>query len=93
MSSTSNQTRDHNKIKKWIEERNGVPAKIKGTANKDGGGVLRIHFPENSESNEFEKMDWKEFFEEFEVNNLDFLYQEEKENGKASTFHKFIART
>jgi hypothetical protein len=89
---TSNQTRDHRLIKKWAEERNGIPAKIKGTGNQDSEGILRIHFPENSDSDNFQEISWKDFFEDFEVNNLDFLYQEQKENGETSTFHKFVNR-
>lgn len=90
--STSNQTRDHNTIKKWVEERKGVPATIKGTGGTKNDGVLRIHFPENSNSGDFEELSWKDFFEEFETNNLDFLYQDQKTNGETSTFHKFVDR-
>lgn len=90
--STSNQTHDHETIKKWVEERNGVPSRIKGTGEKEGDGVLRIHFPEFSDSDNFEELDWDMFFKEFDDNKLDFLYQEEKENGETSTFHKFVER-
>ncbi len=91
--SNSNQTHDHSKIKNWVEERNGVPARIKGTGKSDADGLLRIHFPDNSDSDDFEEMDWEDFFRDFDDNKLDFLFQEEKANGEKSTFHKFIERS
>ena len=40
-----------------------------------------------------EEISWDDFFEDFESENLDFLYQEEKANGESSTFHKFVNRS
>ncbi|MXV52788.1 hypothetical protein GS399_17585 [Pedobacter sp. HMF7647] len=91
--STSNQTHDHNKIKAWAEERGGVPAKIKGTGKDEDEGVLRIHFPDkSSDDDNFEKIDWDDFFQNFDDNKLDFLYQDKKADGEESTFHKFVKR-
>lgn len=90
--STSKQTHDHEVIKKWVEERNGLPAKIKGTRNHEDEGILRICFPVFSRPDKFEELDWNSFFDELDSKKLDFLYQEEKENGDTSTFHKFVER-
>jgi len=91
--STSTQTHDHNKIKKWTEDRGGVPAVVKDTSTSDAEGVLRIHFHENSDSNsELEEISWDDFFKNFEENKLDFLYQDKKSDGEHSTFHKFVKR-
>lgn len=90
--STSKKTHDHQTIRKWTEERDGVPAKIKGSGNKKDEGVLRIHFPEHSDSDNFEEISWEDFFRDFDDNKLDFLYQDKKENGETSTFHKFVSR-
>jgi hypothetical protein len=90
--STAKQTHDHKEIKSWVENQGGVPAIVKGTDKKEGG-VLRIHFPEHSDHNKnFEEIDWDTFFDEFDSNKLDFLYQETKADGEDSTFHKFIER-
>jgi len=89
--STSNQTHDHQTIKDWAEQRKGIPAKVKGTAKEDQG-ILRIHFPEFSTSDELEEISWDAFFADFEKDQLDFLYQDEKANGEPSTFHKFLNR-
>lgn len=92
--SSSNQTHDHKKIQEWAEERGGVPCKIRDTGKGDDNGVLRIHFPEHSEKDDrFEEISWDDFFENFEENKLDFLYQDKKSDGELSTFHKFVQRT
>ncbi len=90
--STSDQTHDHKTIRNWVEKRKGVPSKIKGTAKNADEGVLRIHFPEHSKSNNFEEVSWEDFFSEFDAKKLDFLYQDKKADGETSTFHKFVER-
>ena len=90
--SESKKTTDRNAIRRWAEARNGVPTYVKGTENDDSG-VLRIHFPQGSNNDDnFDKIDWDEFFDTFEEKNLAFLYQEEKQDGEKSTFHKFVNR-
>jgi hypothetical protein len=89
--STSAKTTDHQQIKKWTESRKGVPAKVKGTGQNDFG-LIRIHFPEYSKDQDLQQIDWKDFFDEFEKNQLEFLYQDKKDDGELSTFHKFIHR-
>ncbi|RFZ84137.1 hypothetical protein DYU05_00425 [Mucilaginibacter terrenus] len=91
--SESVRTTDHKKIQKWAESRGGVPAKIKDTGKDDADGVLRIHFPKNSDNDDkFEEISWEDFFENFDDNKLDFLYQDKKADGEQSTFHKFVNR-
>jgi len=91
--STSAQTHDHKKIQKWAEERGGVPAHVKNTGSKKDEGVLRIHFPKNSDANDsLEEISWEDFFEKFDKSKLDFLYQDKKADGETSTFHKFVER-
>lgn len=43
--SSSKTTTDLKTIQKWAEERDGKPSRVKSTADKKGGGVLRIDFP------------------------------------------------
>lgn len=90
--STSNQTHNHQTIREWAEARNGVPARVIGTAVKGDEGILRIHFPQFSKSEDLEEISWEDFFSDFDQEKLDFLYQENKANGEPSTFHKFVAR-
>jgi hypothetical protein len=42
---SSQTTTDHDEIKRWVEERNGRPARVKDTGGRDDPGVLRINFP------------------------------------------------
>lgn len=87
----SNKTKDHETIKNWVIHRNGVPVKVEGTGGKEGSGLLRIHFPEQSQESNLKKISWDEFFDIFDKNNLTFLYQDKKEGGEESTFNKFVA--
>src|SRR4051794_18810789 len=43
--SKSQVTTDHDEIQKWVEERNGKPACVKGTGGRGDAGVLRIDYP------------------------------------------------
>ena len=83
-------TQDHHKIQSWVKNRDGVPAKVENTGAQNDVGLLRIHFPKVSKDEQLKEIDWNDFFSEFDNKNLTFLYQDEKENGELSTFHKFI---
>jgi hypothetical protein len=92
MSSTSKTTTNHEEIKQWVEERGGHPARVKGTDEEGGAGVLRIDFPGYSGKGTLEKITWEEFFTGFEESNLAFLYQEETKDGSESRFSKLVDR-
>ena len=85
---TSKTTVNHDEIRKWAEEREGKPSIVKSTG-KNGGGLLRINFPGYAEDN-LEEISWDEFFEIFDENDLDFLYQENTKDGSTSRFFKFV---
>jgi glutathione synthase/RimK-type ligase-like ATP-grasp enzyme len=91
-SAESQVTTDHQEIQRWVEERGGRPARVKGTESKQGAGLLRIDYPGFSGEDTLEIISWDEFFEAFEDNNLAFLYQEEKKDGSESRFSKLIDR-
>lgn len=95
--STAQRTRDHDVIRKWIEDRKGRPSVVRATAGrgerkrgpKSGGGVLRIDFGEPEDA--LEEIGWDEFFEIFDENDLEFLHQDKTAEGKPSRFNKFVA--
>ena len=90
---TDMQTTDHDTIKQWVEDRGGVPAVVTDTADDDGGGLLRIDFPDaDGVSENLSTISWEQFFETFEDSELAFLYQEETSDGETSRFNKFVAR-
>ncbi|WP_336056410.1 hypothetical protein [Nitratireductor sp. CH_MIT9313-5] len=80
-------TTDHETIRKWAEERDGHPARVKDSGP---GGLLRIDFGEPEEN--LEKIDWDTFFEIFDDSELEFLYQEKTKDGGTSRFNKFVSK-
>jgi hypothetical protein len=85
-------TTDHEHIKRWVEERGGHPARVKGTNVKGAAGVLLIDYPGFSETQTLEAISWDEFFIGFEANKLAFLYEDEKKAGSHDRFSKLINR-
>ncbi len=89
----SKSTTDHQEIKRWVEKRDGVPATVKGTpAGAEDVGILRIHFPNYSSEEKLETISWEQFFEKFDEEKLQFLYQEKTADGGLSRFFKFTRR-
>lgn len=82
----SHTTRDHDTIRKWAEARDGHPAMVE-TGGK--GGILRIDFGEPEDS--LTQIEWDEFFQIFDENDLEFLYQERTADGATSRFNKFVS--
>jgi hypothetical protein len=81
-------TIDHDTIRSWVEARGGHPAHVQGTGQRDDPGILRIDYPGFSGEQTLEPLDWDDFFEAFEDNELAFLYQDEEN----SRFSKLVAR-
>jgi hypothetical protein len=93
MASKSKTTTDHDEIRRWVEEHDGVPARVRGTEDDDDDpGVLRIDFPGGAGEDSLEHISWEEWFDKFEKSRLAFLYQEEKASGEDSTFFKLVSR-
>jgi hypothetical protein len=88
---TGKTTTDHEKIRRWAEERGGVPSTVKDTETQNGPGVLRLDFEPRDE--ELEPISWDEFFKKFDKERLAFLYQDRTQDGHISRFHKFVNRS
>jgi len=56
----------HDEICRWVEERDGKHAIVKGTRDSSGGGVLRIDFPGVAGEDELEHVSWDDWFEIFD---------------------------
>jgi len=89
--SEANVTTDHNKIQNWTEERDGYPARVKGTDGK-AGGIIRIDYEGYSGEDTLERITWDEWFDAFEKNKRAFLYQDSVKGGGKSRFSKLIDR-
>jgi len=84
----SKTTTEHNEIRRWVSERGGYPARVKGTEEKGGSGVLRIDYPGFSGEERLEAITWTEFFKGFDKEKLAFLYEDKPD----SRFSKLVER-
>ena len=79
-------TTSHEVIRKWAEERKATPATVEGTEHGDRLGVLRFDFGGDSER--LRHVDWDEWFATFDARKLNFIYQEERSDGRPSNFFR-----
>lgn len=86
--SSASQTTNHDEIRRWIEDRQGIPSRVKDSGE---GGILRVDFGEPEEA--LVPIEWDEFFQIFEKSDLAFLHQDKTEDGKLSRFSKFVSRS
>jgi competence ComEA-like helix-hairpin-helix protein len=86
---------DHDFIRSWVEERGGWPARVKGTGRSKGDtGMIRIDFPGFSGSDSLERIEWDEWFEQFDANELAFLHRDMRHSdGELDRFNKLVRRT
>jgi len=84
----SRTTTDHEDIRRWAEERGGVPSTVIATEQGGEPGILRIDFPGFSGEGTLEEISWDDFFRKFEESNLAFLF----EDGSESRFNKLVSR-
>ncbi|BBK40450.1 hypothetical protein STVA_04700 [Allostella vacuolata] len=80
---------DHAAIRRWAEERDGIPAIVRDTEGEDGSGILRFDFAPRDAS--LKEISWDEFFSIFERKNLALLAQD-RIDGETSRFFKFVER-
>lgn len=88
----SKTTTEHDQIRKWAEQHGGKPAVVRGTDDSGTSGILRIDFPGGAGEDELKHIEWDDWFERFDKENLAYLYQEEKADGSHSTFFKLVSR-
>ena len=84
---------DHEEIKQWAEERGAHPACVKGTGRKKNDtGMIRLDFPGFSGEESLQEIDWDQFFEQFDENNLALVVQDKTSGGERSNFNKLVRR-
>ena len=84
----SETTTDHDTIRRWAESKGGKPAAVDRTHSDKDVGLIRIMFPNasNSHHENLVEISWEEFFEEFEAKKLALIFDEK------SLFNKLIGR-
>jgi hypothetical protein len=85
---------DHEEILQWAEERGAKPGRVRGTGGNGDVGIIRLMFPNYSESEEdsLEEISWDDWFNEFDKRNLALIVQEETASGTKSNFNKIVSR-
>lgn len=88
----SRTTKDHDEIRKWAESRGAVPAEVRGTERSGETGILRFEFKHapNHNDSKLQEIPWDEFFEKFDENDLELVYQEKTADGAKSNFNKLV---
>lgn len=85
-------TTNHEEIRRWVEERKGKPACVRGTGDKNDIGMLRIDMPGYIGEDKLEHIEWDEWFGKFEEKRLAFLHQDKTADGSKSNFNKLVSR-
>lgn len=88
----SRTTKDHDEIRKWAESRGAVPAEVASTEQQGEPGILRFEFPKapNHNDSKLKEISWDDFFEKFDENDLELVYQEKTAEGQKSNFNKLV---
>jgi len=87
-------TIDHDFIRRWVEERGGWPARVKRTGrSRTDTGMIRIDFPGFSGRESLERIEWDEWFQQFDDNGLAFLHRDMRHSdGDLDRFNKLVRR-
>ena len=80
-------TTNHDVIREWAEARKAVPATVDGTEHGDHLGVLRFDFPGYG-GDGLREVSWDDWFDTFDRRRLNFIYQEERSDGRQSNFFR-----
>ena len=83
---------DHDEIRNWAEERDAQPSCVRGTGSEEDVGMIRLDFPGYSGETSLEAIEWDEWFQKFDDNNLALLVEEQTAQGEQSNFNKIIGR-
>lgn len=81
-------TSDHEVIKRWARERGAKPATIEGTERDSRPGVLTFDFPGWRSGGRLREVSWADWFKTFDGRRLNFIYQEQRSDGRQSNFFR-----
>ncbi|MGE5054632.1 MAG: hypothetical protein ACM3WP_10745 [Acidobacteriota bacterium] len=90
--SSSRVLTDHDEIRRWAEERDARPSAVQRTHTDDSVGIIRLDFPGYSGENSLEEIEWDEWFDKFDDNNLALIVQDQTAGGERSNFNKIVSR-
>jgi hypothetical protein len=81
-------TTGHDVIQSWAERRDAAPATVTGTEHDGRAGVLTFDFPLGNSGDRLRRISWDDWFRTFDERHLNFLYQEERGDGRQSNFFR-----
>jgi hypothetical protein len=82
----------HDEIRRWAEDRKASPACVRNTRGSNDIGIIRLDFAGYGSDASLEHIEWDQWFEKFDENNLALLVQEETASGTPSNFNKLVGR-
>ncbi|HEV2729600.1 MAG TPA: hypothetical protein VGV15_06175, partial [Terriglobales bacterium] len=83
---------EHDEIRRWAEERDSRPSRVRGTGVGEDVGMIRLDFPGYSGGESLEEISWDEWFEQFDERNLALMVQDETPGGETSNFNRLVSR-
>jgi hypothetical protein len=81
-------TTNHEVIQQWARARQAKPATIEGTERDGRPGVLTFNFPGWREGGKLKTVTWDDWFRTFDSRQVNFIYQEQKSDGRQSNFFR-----
>lgn len=81
-------TTHHEVIRRWARERGARPATIEGTERGGRPGVLTFDFPGYRSGGRLKQVPWTDWFRTFDGRRLNFIYQEQRSDGRQSNFFR-----
>lgn len=81
-------TTHHEVIRRWAKERGAQPATIEGTERGGRPGVLTFDFPGWRSGGRLKQVPWTDWFRSFDSRRLNFIYQEQRSDGRQSNFFR-----
>jgi hypothetical protein len=81
-------TTNHEVIQRWARDRQAKPATIEGTERDGRPGVLTFNFPGWREGGKLKTVTWEDWFRTFDDRRVNFIYQEQKSDGRQSNFFR-----
>lgn len=73
-------TIDNDEIRAWMEERNGRPVLLKGVDEDGEESPDMLHISFDPKDTNMQEMEWEEFFERFDNENLALVYDDAEPN-------------
>jgi len=91
MTQKTNKTTEHSTIKKWAESRGGKPSVV--LKNGIQTENIRLSIPgTESDKEDLQEISWTEWFNLFEENQLELIYQIEDDKGNPNNFYQLVKR-